>query len=834
MSPRGAMVLARWCEAWRTNALPAAVRQQWLFSHVVALDKGGGKARPILLQEALLKLATGTIVQMHQSRIQRAVGTSQHGLGGSVGAPQVIWQIRAAMASAPYATFLGIDCRNAFGTITRPAVIAEADMHVPQISTMLRAIWQDVTPRMLIKERDGSLLDHPVVDGLAQGGCDSQPAFCLGIARALRTFREQCAERNISVRIWAYVDDVVLQLPAERTQEAVQILDDALRDIGLERRPDKCRWHVPGPNSTASYPAEVGAPAAGGLPVLGSAADGAFSTVIGPCDDCSDATTQPARDRVAQATQLAGRIADLMHADIAVPVLHAAFKLTTGVVNHALSYDICVLPSATVGALADQLDEIVLKLIHDIVGTGWMAHTEELLRLPRAAGGCGVLSTADRAHTAFLSTVLRCPPAATDAPQAWQDAGVLAACDHSISWLQQRGVWLDSWAMPQAQQPPEGNLLSAQKLPCIPLPGRQSCWRARMAEVQAQTIQDAVPYFDSRAGEEGGALLGANGGDMQVDLTDTEFRNYLRMRLGLQVCTHQKCQHRAMSDQGKTCPQISDPMGYHALLCKLGGGLTSTHNAVCVILLRAARSAGFTALKEQVIAELATAQRKEPRVDVDAWGLVAEPRVLLDVTVTCPFAQRYEDKRAVECGERRKDKEYPSKAGLAVTGVAVDVFGKHGPALQDLLMRFADLARQHEVDQGVQPRRWLHRWRVRISTEIARGCSRQICTANSAAAPVRQAQPAFGATPAAHPTTTAVPGAPPTGCVTIEHGAPAAPSLSSGRCSVYSVCSQHQQVPAAIHVQRMGPPACSAAADVQTAARHTTPTTATSLAEQTA
>ena len=42
----------------------------------------------------------------------------------------------------------------------------------------------------------------------------------------------------------------------------------------------------------------------------------------------------------------------------------------------------------------------------------------------------------------------------------------------------------------------------------------------------------------------------------------------------------------------------------------------------------------YTALKEQVVAELATDKRKEPRVDVDAWGLVAEPRILLDATVT--------------------------------------------------------------------------------------------------------------------------------------------------------------------------------------------------------
>ena len=242
---------------------------------------------------------------------------------------------------------------------------------------------------------------------------------------------------------------------------------------------------------------------------------------------------------------------------------------------------------------------------------------------------------------------------------------------------------------------------------------------------------------------------------MQVDLTDSEFRTYLRMRLSLAVCSHQRCQHRSTTKADHSCPHISDPMGYHALLCKLGGGLTSTHNAISTILLRAARSAGCTALKEQVVAELATSQRKEPRVDVDAWGLVAEPRVLLDVTVTCPFAQRYEGRSAAACGEHRKDREYPSKAGLSVTGVAVDVFGKHGPVLHDLLMRLADLARRHDIDMGLQPRRWLHRWRVRISTEIARGCARLISNANSSTAPVRQQQPAIASQGAATTTTPA-------------------------------------------------------------------------------
>ena len=606
---------------------------------------------------------------------------------------------------------------------------------------------------MLIRQQDGSLADHPVVDGLAQGGCDSQPAFCLGIGRALRTFQLRCQKANIPVRIWAYVDDVVLQLPAEHTVAAVRFLDEVFAEIGLERRPDKCKWFVPGPNTTTQYPPDVGSRAYGGLPILGSTADGAFRTIVTTPGHTSASTTQPAKERLDQAIHLATRIHDLLHADCDTPVLHAAFKLAMGVLNQALSYDICVLPVADLGTLADQLDTLVLNVMRTIIGDGWDTDTEALLRLPRSHGGCGVQSTADRAHTAFLSTVLRCPPATTDTPTAWAEGGVLQACNHSISWLRTQGVWLDAWAMPRSSPPHSNDTLTTNALPPIPLPRRQPGWRAAIADFRAKSFAGSIPYMESRAGLEGGSLLGANGGDMQVDLTDSEFRTYLRMRLGLAVCSHQRCKHRSTTKADHTCPHISDPMGYHALLCKLGGGLTSTHNAISTILLRAARSAGYTALKEQVVAELATSQRKEPRVDVDAWGLVAEPRVLLDVTVTCPFAQRYEDRSAAACGEHRKDGEYPSKAGLSVTGVAVDVFGKHGPALHDLLMRLADLARRHDVDMGLQPRRWLHRWRVRISTEIARGCARLISSANSSTAPVRQQQPAIASQGAATTTT---------------------------------------------------------------------------------
>ena len=82
------------------------------------------------------------------------------------------------------------------------------------------------------------------------------------------------------MQIWAYVDDVVLQVPAQHTIRAIELLDQEFAAIGLERRPDKCKWFVPGDAAAAVYPLHIGTQAVGGLPILGSVADGALRAVV--------------------------------------------------------------------------------------------------------------------------------------------------------------------------------------------------------------------------------------------------------------------------------------------------------------------------------------------------------------------------------------------------------------------------------------------------------------------------------------------------------------------------------------------------------------------------
>ena len=166
------------------------------------------------------------------------------------------------------------------------------------------------------------------------------------------------------------------------------------------------------------------------------------------------------------------------------------------------------------------------------------------------------------------------------------------------------------------------------------------------------------------------------------------------------------------------------------------------------IFCHAARAAGLHSVVEQVIPELATADRAEPRVDVDAWGHPAAPRTLLDVTVCAPFADRYAKcESATASAEARKDTEYPAQAGLRVTGVAVDLFGRLGPGLSALLEQWADLARQRDLLRGRPSRRWLHTWRSQISCAVAKGVARLLITADVDAQQSRPRQTCVVANP---------------------------------------------------------------------------------------
>ena len=112
-----------------------------------------------------------------------------------------------------------------------------------------------------------------------------------------------------------------------------------------------------------------------------------------------------------------------------------------------------------------------------------------------------------------------------------------------------------------------------------------------------------MPWLACRSGDEGGFFLTASPGETHTVFNDVEFRTALRFRLGVPVNGAEGCAHRGAEQHtsSKRCPKPLDKWGSHAILCKLGGGVTPIHDAICDILHGAARAAGFRALREQVV-----------------------------------------------------------------------------------------------------------------------------------------------------------------------------------------------------------------------------------------
>ena len=233
-------------------------------------------------------------------------------------------------------------------------------------------------------------------------------------------------------------------------------------------------------------------------------------------------------------------------------------------------------------------------------------------------------------------------------------------------------------------------------------------------------------------GPESGRWITATPAETGTQMQDDEFVIAMRLRLGLAVNTKAKC-GRASASGHKTCNDPMDPLGEHALTCKLAGLGTRMHDACCLRLWQAAKETGAGVLREQVIPAIQSPTRREPRIDVEVWGLPGLAHSLYDFTICVPSAARYtQDAAAPQTAEARKRREYPKAAGLAVEGLAMNTFGIMGPALREVLEQWADRARLQDVSRGRMPRRWVHLWTTQLTSAVAIGAARMVIASERA------------------------------------------------------------------------------------------------------
>ena len=156
-------------------------------------------------------------------------------------------------------------------------------------------------------------------------------------------------------------------------QRQRQAVGEALKEHGYKLRLDKTKAHCPRAACDDALAAELREELDGfaelaqrSLPLLGKAADGEHFTILtarGPL-------AGPTEKRMAGARELAQRLHALLDADLAGRKLGPAWKLTSQVLNKALSYDVCVSSPDRLRPHTDELDDIVAGIARRCVDPG--------------------------------------------------------------------------------------------------------------------------------------------------------------------------------------------------------------------------------------------------------------------------------------------------------------------------------------------------------------------------------------------------------------------------------------------------------------------------------
>ena len=181
----------------------------------------------------------------------------------------------------------------------------------------------------------------------------------------------------------------------------------------------------------------------------------------------------------------------------------------------------------------------------------------------------------------------------------------------------------------------------------------------------------------------------------------------------------------------------------NCVTCGIGGHSFTRHGALNQILAEAGRAAGYTALLEQVIPELAQVKVhedgsiviKDAILDVELFGHPVAPDLLLDGTIRhpCSVSALLPASRdvgyAAEEGVKVKLKRYPPKYGKAVLACSMETWGHTSRTLDAILVELAGLAGRRQRERGIQPTKWLQKWRTHISLVVAMHVGRAIVDA---------------------------------------------------------------------------------------------------------
>jgi hypothetical protein len=239
----------------------------------------------------------------------------------------------------------------------------------PLLAGPLVSMWNSGSTMVYTAAADGTWSPWPIHGSLIQGNLEAQPIFCLIMAIALDAVRSDpsLAAWAALIRHWQYVDDWIIQAPAESVPALMACLERVLAELGLPLQLTKCRWHIPVLRDVER--AEWPPTAIRLLDVLEVSMEGVTLLGTEACRDLATplhvpATTPPqCTARLSKACTLADRVLEMVRIAPPAGAKQAAFALARCLISHALDYDASVFPCSLVLPHARILDQKVLEII---------------------------------------------------------------------------------------------------------------------------------------------------------------------------------------------------------------------------------------------------------------------------------------------------------------------------------------------------------------------------------------------------------------------------------------------------------------------------------------
>ena len=176
----GLRALTSWAQVWADAVVLEHMACFWRGVLGVPLRKGeqGEDVRPILISEALMAVPYGCLKTIVQAKAVKLLLHMEFGVGVTSGAETMVQQAQAMIKLSPTQAFCALDVRNAFGEMSRRAVLEETVKELPELAPFLMLLWGDAGTPIYVPADANTWERILVYDGLSQGHALASLLFC--------------------------------------------------------------------------------------------------------------------------------------------------------------------------------------------------------------------------------------------------------------------------------------------------------------------------------------------------------------------------------------------------------------------------------------------------------------------------------------------------------------------------------------------------------------------------------------------------------------------------------------------------------------------------------